>query len=109
MFLHTLQLAHLPAAQLPVVLAVGDGIILNLHCREVTHQFFVLKLVQAEAIASLHVVVVVLDVGDDTFIYLQLHILGRGVLLLVLIHVLEVLSNHGAMWDDVGGERIAQG
>ena len=61
-----------------------------------------LEFVQTEAISSFGVVVVVLNVGDDTFIYLQLHIFSRSILLLVLIQVLEVLSHHGAVRNDIG-------
>ena len=102
MLLHALQLAYLPTAQFPVVFTVGDGIVLNLHRREVANEFLVLEFVQTEAISSFGVVVVVLNVGDDTFIYLQLHIFSRSILLLVLIQVLEVLSHHGAVRNDIG-------
>ncbi len=67
-----------------------------------------LKLVETEAIASLHVVVVVLNVGDDPWRHLQLHILRRRVLLLVLVHRLEVLPNHRPVRNDVGREIIRQ-
>ena len=68
------------------------------------HQFFVLELVEAETIAALPTVVVILDVGNHTRTHLQLHVLGRCVALLVLVHRLEVLAYHRAMGYHVGSE-----
>ena len=108
-FLHTFQLAHLPVAQLPVVFAVGDRIILNLHRRKMAYEFFLLELVEAESVTPLRVVVVVLHIGNYALIYLQLYVFGRSILLLVLVHRLKVLAYYRAVWNHVGREYIAQG
>lgn len=68
------------------------------------HEFLVLKLVERESVALLHVVVVVLYIDNDAFAYLQHHVLRGRVLLLVLIYRLEVLAYYGAVGYHFGTE-----
>ena len=53
-----------------MVFAVGDGVVLNFHCGHMTDELLILKLVEAETVTSLHLVVVMLDVGDNAFAHL---------------------------------------
>ena len=66
------------------------------------HQFLILKLVKTEAVAVLIIVVVVLNICDNARCNLKLNILGCRILLLILIHRLKVLSDDGAVWNDIG-------
>ena len=68
------------------------------------HELFVLEFVEAESVALFQFVVVMLYVSYDASAHLQLHVVGRRVLLLVFIHRLEILSYDGAFGDDVGTE-----
>ena len=43
-----------------------------------------------------------LHIGNHSPVYLQLYILGTGILLLVLVHRLEVLPDDGSVGNDVG-------
>ena len=43
---HAMELADFPVAQLPVILAVGNGVVLDVHRREVAYEFLVLEFVQ---------------------------------------------------------------
>ena len=102
MLLHALELADFPVAQLPVILAVGNGVVLDVHRCKVADEFLVLELVEAESVAVLHVVVVMLHIGNHSPVYLQLYIFGTGILLFVLVHRLEVLPDDGSVGNDVG-------
>ena len=66
-----------------------------------TDEFLVFKLIERKAVASLHAVVVLLEVGYDAWGHHQLHIVGREGLLLVLIGIFEVHTHHVAVGDDV--------
>ena len=107
--LQALQLTNLPIGKCPMVFAVRDGVILHICGGHVGNEFLLLKLVETESIAMLPVVVVMLDVGNDTRSHLQLHILRRRVLFLVLVHRLEVLLDHGSVRDDISRKVIRQG
>ena len=87
-----------------MVFAVGDCVVLYFAGCEMAHELFVLEFVEAESVALFQFVVVMLYVGYDASAHLQLHVVGRRVLLLVLIHRLEILSHDGAFGDDVGTE-----
>lgn len=94
------QRARLPVGGLPVVLRVGDRVVLDLHGRHVADQLLALKLVEGEAVAALVAVVVVLDVGHRALAHLQLDVLRRSVLLGVAVERLEVLADDRAVGDD---------
>ena len=102
MLLHALELADFPVAQFPVILAVGNGVVLDVHRCKVAYEFLVLELVETESVAAFHAVVVMLHIGNHSLVYLQLYILGTGILLLVLVHRLEVLPDDGSVGNDVG-------
>ena len=94
------QRARLPVGGLPVVLRVGDRVVLDLHGRHVADQLLAFKLVEGEAVAALVAVVVVLDVGHRALAHLQLDVLRRSVLLGVAVERLEVLADDRAVGDD---------
>ena len=64
-------------------------------------KFLVIKLIKTEAVPTLHLIVVVLNVSYHTWTYLQLNILSRCILLVVLVERLEVLSYDRSMWNDI--------
>jgi len=105
---YTSHVAYLPVAHLPVILIVGDGVILYLGGCKVGDEFLVFKLIETEAVAAFVDIIVVLHIGYYSFIYLQLNILGRGILLVVLIEGLEILANDGAVRNDVCGKSIIE-
>ena len=49
-----------------------------------------------------------LDVGYHASVHLQLHVFGRGILLLVLVHRLKVLSDDRAVRNHIGRERVGE-
>ena len=76
MFLQSAHFAYLPVAYSPVIFGVADSVILRLHSCEVAYEFLVLKLVERESVAFLVVVVVVLNVGYHSTVYLQHYVVG---------------------------------
>ena len=91
-----------------MVLGIRDSIVVYLHRSEVADQLFLLKFIQTEAISPFGRIVVVLDVCDDSTVHLQLHIVGRRVLSLLLIHVFKVLSDDSTMWYHVCRQRVGE-
>ena len=73
------------------------------------HELLVFKAVERETVAFFHLVVVVLNVGNDAFAHLQHDVVGGRCALLVLVHALKVLLHHRAVWNDEGGEVERQG
>ena len=73
------------------------------------HQLLVFKLIERKAIAFLHIVVVVLDVGDGSLRHLQLYVVGGRILPFVLIHGFEILLDDGSMGDDERAEIEGKG
>ena len=71
-----------------------------------TDELLLLELVERKAIAGLRVVVVLLDIGDNTRSHHQLYVAGRSDLIIVLVFRLKVLSDDIPMGDDVGAKIV---
>ena len=76
LFSQALERTNLIVLRLPVVTGVADGVVANQRGRHVTDEFLVFKLIERKAVASLHAVVVLLEVGYDAWCHHQLHIVG---------------------------------
>lgn len=103
-FPHAFHLTDFPVCCFPMVFGVCECVVLDAGCCHVGDKLFVLKLVKAEAESGLVDVVVMLYVRDDTFVHLQLHIVGGGVLLVVLVHGLEILPHDISFRYDIRSE-----
>ena len=106
MLFQSFQLADFPIAYIPMILGIGDGIVLDFHRCHVADKLLAFKLVQRESISTLAGIVIMLYVGDNTLSHLQLYVLCRGILLLVLVHRLKILPDDGAVRNDIGTEVI---
>ena len=87
-----------------MIFGIRDGVVLYLHGCKVANKLFVLELIEAEAVASLGVVVVILHIRNHTFAHLELNIFCRSVLFAVTIHRVEILTYHRAVRNDVGAK-----
>ena len=87
-----------------MIFGVTDGVVLYLRCCHVAYEFLVLKLVQREAITSFGVIVILLDIGDNTTPNLQHDIVGCRIFLVVLIQRFEVLAYDIAVRNHVTAE-----
>ena len=87
-----------------MVFGIADGVVLDFHCRQVANEFLAIELVQREAVTTLGIVIVVLNVGHRATSDLQHHIVGSRVELFILIERLKVLFDNIAVGNNVATE-----